>query len=130
MPPIARVSTPNGFPPTAPEQPGFNRRLFNGPNGRGLAVALKNAGDQAAALIAYVDLSVNERCHELGECGQLEAFITAGKPVLNAEYLSDYVSDSGARDAMCSQARGRGFHTLVLPEDLDDSFRFTCDDST
>ena len=118
-----------GFPITASDQLGFNRRL-NGAHQRGLAVALKNDGDQASDLIAYVDLSVNERCHELGECGQLEAFITAGKPVLNAEYLSDYVSDAGARDAMCSQARGRDFHTLVLPEDLDDSFRFSCDDSS
>ena len=119
-----------GFPLTAADQLGFNRRLFNGAHERGLAVALKNDGDQAAALIDYVDLSVNERCHELGECGQLEGFITAGKPVLNAEYLSEYVSDSGARDAMCGQARGRAFRTLVLPEDLDDSFRFSCDDSS
>ena len=116
-----------GFPLTAADQLGFNRRLFNSAHERGLAVALKNDGDQAAALIDYVDLSVNERCHELGECGQLEAFIAAGKPVLNAEYLPDYVSDSGARATMCSQSRGRGFHTLVLPEDLDDSFRFSCD---
>jgi hypothetical protein len=119
-----------GFPITASDQLGFNRRLFNAAHQRGLAVALKNDGDQASELIAYVDLSVNERCHELDECGQLETFITAGKPVLNAEYHSDYVSDAGARDDMCSQARGRGFHTLVLPEDLDDSFRFSCDDSS
>ena len=33
-------------------------------------MALKNDGDQVAALITYVDLSVNERCHELAECGQ------------------------------------------------------------
>lgn len=120
----------SGFPLTAADQLAFNRRLFNGAHQRGLAVALKNDGDQAAELIDYVDLSVNERCHELGECGQLEEFIAAGKTVLNAEYLPDYVSDTGARDAMCGQARGRGFHTLVLPEDLDDSFRFSCDDSS
>lgn len=116
-----------GFPLTSADQLGFNRRLFNAAHERGLAVALKNDGDQVAALITYVDLSVNERCHELAECGQLEAFVAAGKPVLNAEYLADYVSDSAARAAMCGQARGRGFHTLVLPEDLDDSFRFSCD---
>jgi hypothetical protein len=86
--------------------------------------------DEVADIQSEQGPSVNERCHELGECGQLEAFITAGKPVLNTEYLSDYVSDTGARDAVCSQARGRDFHTLVLPEDLDDSFRFSCDDSS
>ena len=40
---------------------------------------------------------------------------------------SVYVADASARNAMCAAARGRGLQTLVLPEDSDDSFRFSCD---
>jgi len=47
--------------------------------------------------------------------------------VLNAEYLQQYVTDASARQAMCAAALSRGLRTLVLPEDLDESFRFSCD---
>lgn len=90
---------------------------------------MKNDLTQVAALIAYVDLHVNERCHELGECNLLDPFISQGKPVLNAEYLDRYVTNQVARDEMCAAARARGLRTLVLSEDLDDSLRFSCDAS-
>lgn len=118
---------PTGFPLTAADQLAFNRTLYNEAHGRGLAVAMKNDVGQVAALITYVDLHVSERCHELDECGLLDPFIAEGKPVLNAEYLQQYVSDASARDAMCAAARERGLRTLVLSEDLDDSLRFSCD---
>ena len=116
-----------GFPLTAADQLAFNRTLYNEAHGRGLAVAMKNDVGQVADLLEYVDLHVSERCHELDECGLLDPFIAQGKPVLNAEYLQQYVADAAARDAMCASARGRGLRTLVLPEDLDDAFRFSCD---
>ena len=118
-----------GFPLTAAEQLVFNRTLYNEAHSRGLAVAMKNDLSQVAALIDYVDLHVNERCHELGECNLLDPFISQGKPVLNAEYLDRYVTNQVDRDEMCVAARARGLRTLVLPEDLDDSFRFSCDAS-
>ena len=116
-----------GFPLTAAEQLVFNRTLYNEAHTRGLTVAMKNDVAQVAALIAYVDLHVSERCHELTECNLLDPFISQGKPVLNAEYLDRYVTDTAARDEMCAAARARGLRTLVLPVDLDDSFRFSCD---
>ena len=116
-----------GFPLTAADQLAFNRTLYNEAHNRGLAVAMKNDVGQVADLLEYVDLHVSERCHEFDECGLLEPFIAQGKPVLNAEYLQQYVADGSAREAMCASALGRGLHTLVLPEDLDDSFRFSCD---
>ncbi len=118
---------PTGFPLTAADQLAFNRTLYNEAHSRGLAVAMKNDVGQVADLLAYVDLHVSERCHELDECGLLDPFIAQGKPVLNAEYLQQYVADASARDAMCAAARRRGLQTLVLPEDLDDAFRFSCD---
>ncbi len=118
---------PTGFPLTAADQLAFNRTLYNEAHSRGLSVAMKNDVGQVADLLAYVDLHVNERCHELNECNLLDPFVVQGKPVLNAEYLQLYVADAAARDAMCAAARESGLRTLVLPEDLDDSFRFSCD---
>ncbi|MDX1398211.1 MAG: endo alpha-1,4 polygalactosaminidase, partial [Oceanospirillum sp.] len=73
------------------------------------------------------DFSVNEQCFEYNECDTLKPFIDAGKPVLNAEYKSDYVNNtSGARDAMCAESLAKDFSSLVLPLDLDDSSRYSC----
>jgi hypothetical protein len=117
----------SGFDLTAADQLAFNRRIANAAHERGLAVALKNDLDQILDLIAYFDLSVNEQCHEFDECSLLQPFVTGGKPVFNAEYDSRFVSDAAVRDAMCATARADNLRTLVLPLDLDDSFRFSCD---
>ncbi len=117
----------SGFDLTAADQLAFNRRIANAAHERGLAVALKNDLDQILDLIAYFDLSVNEQCHEFDECSLLQPFVTGGKPVLNAEYDSRFVSDAAERDSMCAMARADNLRTLILPLDLDDSFRFSCD---
>jgi hypothetical protein len=89
-----------------------------------LAVALKNDLDQISELIDYVDLMVNEQCHEYSECHLLQPFIDAAKPVFNAEYLASYQSNP---NSVCTAALEAGIHTLVLSVDLDDSFNFNCD---
>ena len=117
----------SGFDLTAADQLAFNRRIANAAHERGLAVALKNDLDQILDLIAYFDLSVNEQCHEFDECSLLRPFVTGGKPVFNAEYDSRFVSNPTERDGMCATARAENLRTLILPLDLDDSFRFSCD---
>ena len=117
----------SGFDLTAADQLAFNRRIANAAHERGLAVALKNDLDQILDLIAYFDFSVNEQCHEFDECSLLQPFVTAGKAVFNAEYDSRFVSDAAVRDGMCATARADNLRTLILPLDLDDPFRFSCD---
>jgi len=114
-----------GFPLTAADQLAYNGALARQAHARGLAVALKNDGDQADALAALFDLSVNEQCHQYTECDALAAFTTAGKPILNAEYAARYRSDPD-RAALCALAAQEQIQTLVLDLDLDDSFRFAC----
>ena len=116
-----------GFSLTSSDQITFNRTIANEAHERGLSGGLKNDLDQISDLIAFFDFQVNEQCHEFDECPVLDAFITAGKPVFNAEYESQLVSDAGIRAELCSRARARNFRTLILPFDLDDSFRFSCD---
>ncbi len=117
----------SGFPLTAEDQLEFNRFVAEAAHARGLCVGLKNDLDQVAELVAYFDFSVNEQCHEYDECDALAPFIAAGKPVFNAEYAERYVSDAAERAALCAAARAQGLRTLVLPVDLDDSLRFSCE---
>lgn len=114
----------SGFPLLAGDQLAFNQEIANLAHARGLAVGLKNDLDQIPELLPYYDFSVNEQCHEYDECEALLPFISAGKPVWNAEYKQEYVSDSSE---ICSDAQMLGLRTLVMPLDLDDEFRISCD---
>jgi hypothetical protein len=113
-----------GFDLTPDDQIDFNRFLSAEAHDRGLSVGLKNDLDQIPELVASFDFAVNEQCFEYDECEALRPFIEAGKPVFNAEYLEELRDDHAA---LCSDALERGLHTLVLPVDLDDSFRVSCD---
>lgn len=117
-----------GFDLTARDQLAFNRNLANEAHRRGLTIALKNAGDQAADLVAYVDLELNEECHLYDECGQLAPFRQAGKAVLNVEYADTRAEAVTLARTVCPASAAAGLRTLILPPALDDSFRVSCFD--
>ncbi|WP_201352994.1 endo alpha-1,4 polygalactosaminidase [Hydrogenimonas urashimensis] len=116
-----------GFTLSAKDQLDYNRFLADEAHKRGLAVALKNDLDQVEALEPWFDFALNEECHIYEECDLLEPFIKAGKPVFNAEYAQMYRRDPEIRRQLCDDAKRRGFHTLILPLDLDDTFRYSCE---
>jgi hypothetical protein len=116
-----------GFALTAATQLDYNRFLASAAHARGLAIALKNNVDQLADLVGDFDMAVNEQCHQYKECGGYAAFISAGKPVFNAEYAKAYQSAGSERDTLCADAKKLGLRTLVLPLKLDDTARFSCD---
>lgn len=115
-----------GFNLTASDQLAFNRFIANEAHNRGLSVGLKNDLDQINELVDYFDFAVNEQCFEYSECNSLLPFVNNGKPVLNAEYLSKYVTDETERNALCNESVNMQFSTLVLPLDLNDEFRYSC----
>ena len=116
-----------GFNLNENEQLVYNKFIANEAHKRGLSVGLKNDLEQIAELEPYYDFSVNEQCHEERECDMLQPFIDANKPVLNAEYAQRYVDNNNSeRDNMCANSIAMKFQTLVLPIDLDDSFRYSC----
>lgn len=117
----------SGFALTAATQLDYNRFLATEAHARGLVVALKNDVDQLADLASSFDVAVNEECHQYNECAGYSVFVNAGKPVFNAEYDAAYKTAGAARTALCASAKQMGLRTLVLAEDLDDSFRFSCD---
>ena len=77
-------------------------------------------------MVAYFDFAVNEQCFEYEECEALKPFTEAGKAIFNAEYKEEYVQDESVRKSLCKQALALRMSTLILPLELDDSFRFSC----
>jgi hypothetical protein len=119
-------SNNTGLNLTSINQLAYNRFIANHAHYRGLSVALKNDLDQIDLLVEYFDFAVNEQCFEYNECDMLSPFTAALKPVLNAEYSEEYVNDISQRYTLCTQSKERRFSTLVLPLDLDDSYRKSC----
>jgi len=116
----------SGFTLSASDQLDFNRLIALEAHARGLSVGLKNDLDQVNELVDDFDFAVNEQCFEFDECELLKPFIEQGKTVLNAEYKQEFVSDSDLRNSLCNDSIARQFSSLILPLDLDDSFRFSC----
>jgi len=124
---VDAVSNDTGFSLTGTDQLAFNRFLANAAHERGLAVALKNDLDQIPLLIDYVDLALDEQCHEFDECELLAPFPAANKPAFVAEYEARFVDDAQQRAALCASSIAANLRTLILPVELDDRFRFSCD---
>jgi hypothetical protein len=107
-----------GFPLTARDQLAYNRWLADAAHQRGMAVFLKNDGDQVPDLAESFDGAVVEQCFEYEECDQYLPFTRAGKPVFEIEY-------NVAPETFCGQATELGFNSLYKHLALD-AFRITC----
>ena len=116
----------SGFNFTDQDQLAYNRFLANVAHSRGLTIALKNDLGQAEALAPYFDLAMNEQCHQFTECDLYQPFVTAGKPVLNVEYLEKYVQNISEFNTLCAQSDSLHLRTLILDIHLDGSLRQSC----
>ncbi len=118
----------SGLPLSKHTQLEYNRFLAAEAHRLGLSIGLKNSIEQLDELVTYFDFAINEQCHEYQECSAYQVFIKQGKPVFNAEYNVAYHNNSKMLATLCAASRGSGIHTLVLPLELDDSFRLDCMD--
>lgn len=123
-------SNDTGFSLTANDQLKYNKFIANEARKRGLSVGLKNDVDQIKELEPYFDFSINEQCHIYNECENMKPFIDANKPVFNIEYAQKYIDNNNSeRDLMCKKSKELKFQTLILPMNLDDSFRISCEEN-
>ncbi len=76
-----------GFAITAAEQLHFNRALADIAHQDHMAAGLKNDGDQARTLEPLFDFAIDEQCIQYHSCTALAAFVDAGKPVYDVEYV-------------------------------------------
>ncbi len=121
---VTGFDTDTGFDLTADDQLDFNRFLADAAHDRGLLIGLKNDLVQIPDLVDVFDFAVNEQCHEFDECGAMQPFLDAGKPVFNVEYLDEFADDAAE---VCAESRSLGIATLILPLALDGEFRVACD---
>jgi len=77
-----------GFSLTPAEQLTYNEWIATEVHSLGMAVLQKNDGEQTSELEPHFDGALTEQCNQYAECSNFQAYLTAGKPVLNAEYSS------------------------------------------
>jgi hypothetical protein len=76
----------SGFRITAHDQLVFDRWLARAAHRSGLAAFQKNDPEQARSLEPYFDGVLDEQCNQYQECSRFQVYLTADKPVINAEY--------------------------------------------
>jgi endo-alpha-1,4-polygalactosaminidase (GH114 family) len=100
-----------GWRISARDQLAYNRALARIAHRHGLAVGLKNDGDQIDELVGHFDFAINEECFAYDECRPLLAFVRAGKPVYTVEYEL-------APKRFCTKARRLGFNSIKKARDF------------
>jgi hypothetical protein len=100
-----------GWRISAGDQLAYNRALARIAHAHGLAVGLKNDGEQIDELVGRFDFAINEECFSYRECAPLRAFVEAGKPVYTVEYEL-------APSRFCARARRLGFNSIKKARDF------------
>ncbi len=120
-------SNDTGFDLSASDQIKYNKSLSTQAHKRGLIIALKNDSDQAKELEPFFDFILNEQCAQYNECDKLSPFTKANKAAIDVEYDKKYINNTNhARDNLCKKTKEMNITALILPIDLDDSFRYNC----
>jgi hypothetical protein len=77
-----------GFPLTRAQVIRYARWIAAAAHRLGLAVLQKNGPELVSALEPDFDGALVEQCNQYRECGAFRPYVSAGKPVLNAEYAA------------------------------------------
>ncbi len=104
----------SGFPLTADDAVAAYAWLADAAHARGMAVGQKNAPSLAGRLVGLADFAVTEECLTQGWCGEVAAYVDAGKPVLAIEY----VEDGATLARWCAEAGAARLSLLVTTLDL------------
>lgn len=99
--------------------------LANEAKARGLRIGLANCAELAATVEPMFDFSELSNCLTYHECASFSAFVTAAKPVLHAELVSDSTTGEQRLDAICADETRRGFSTIVKLASLN-AWRLAC----
>jgi len=109
-----------GFPITAADQLAYDTWIAQEVHSLGMAVFQKNDPDQAAQLEPYFDGVIDEQCNQYSECSSYRPYVSAGKPVLNAEY------DASLYPSFCAADQAAGIMGALYATALDGSVYEPC----
>jgi hypothetical protein len=76
-----------GFPITKAQSVAFDLWVARAAHARGLGVAQKNAPGLTSSLHTHFDFAITEDCAYYAECTSYKAYLSAGRAVLDAEYI-------------------------------------------
>jgi hypothetical protein len=96
---IEAFANKSGFEITPAQQLSYNEWIATEVHALGMAVLQKNDGEQSAQLQPFFDGALSEQCNQYKECADFQPYLTAGKPVLNAEYRGKLAKFCPADDA-------------------------------
>jgi hypothetical protein len=88
-----------GFSISASQQAAYDEWVAQDVHSLGMAVFQKNDPEQAATLQPSFDGALDEQCNEYSECSSFAPYVSAGKPVLDAEYQSSLYPGFCSADA-------------------------------
>jgi hypothetical protein len=110
-----------GFTLSAAEQLTYDEWIAQEVHALGMAVFQKNDPDQASQLQPYFDGELDEECNYYDECSAFAPYLTAGKPVLNAEYTQDGETTS----QFCAADESKGIMGALYSIDLDSASSYS-----
>ncbi len=108
-----------GFSITTAQNNQFVEWVSTAVHSLGMAVFQKNYVGQSATLEPYFDGVVNEQCYQFSECGLLQPYAVAKKPIFEAEYQS-------SPSAFCGPADAANRNAVLFDLNLDGAVRVTC----
>ena len=92
----------------------YIKALADMAHGMGLGIGQKNVPEITGQLVGVMDFVITEDCFSDGWCGDVSAYVRAGKPVLAAEY-----TDTGVEwGAACAYGRANGYSMILKDRDL------------
>ncbi len=97
----------------------YFKALADTAHAMGLAIGQKNAPQLSKTLVSHADFIITESCFHFGFCGDVLAYIEAGKPVLDAEYLHQEIDFNEA----CKQADRLNISMILKDRDLTKSYQ-------
>ncbi len=111
-----------GYAISMADQLAYNAFLIATAHDRGMSLGLKNGiGGDPATTRAFVDQSIangtdwalNEECNQYAECTAYAAFITAGRAVLQVEYLDNQMVAYAGTNGTCAKDNAANFDGIV-----------------
>ena len=113
-----------GFPISAQNQLTYDEWVAQAVHSLGMAVFQKNDPDQVSTLAPYFDGALVEQCNEYSECSSFRPYLSAGKPVLDAEY------EASLDPGFCSADINEGIMGALYDVGLDAATYKPCWDRT
>ncbi len=104
----------SGFNLTREDTLAYLRMLVQAAHSVNLEIGQKNVPELTGELVEMMDFVITEDCFADGWCGDVSAYIAAGKPVFAAEYTDTGV-DWGAA---CAFARANNYSMILKDRDL------------